>query len=82
MQRIWRALRAQGKEIPNRADGATPLFVAAYNDNLDMVQRLVREGGATVNQATHNGHTALYAAVGGHLDIVQWLVLEGGGEQP
>jgi hypothetical protein len=72
---LGKALLEAGAAV-NQTDisGSTPLFCAAYNGHLDVVQWLVREGCAAFNQATKAGQTPLWAAASqGHLDIVQWL---------
>jgi ankyrin repeat protein len=62
-------------------DRVTPLYVAAHNCNLAMVQCLVKELGADVNQAANDGATPLFiAAQKGHLDVVRCLVKELGAD--
>jgi ankyrin repeat protein len=57
----------------------TPLMRAASNGKLEVVQWLLREGGAKVTEKDGYGRTALlYAAKAGHLEVVQWLLREGG----
>jgi hypothetical protein len=61
------------------ADGETPLYRAACQGHLEVVQFLVRDGGAAVDQADKYGQTPLFiAAREGHLEVVQWLVRDGG----
>ena len=58
--------------------GVTPLYAASHNGHLDVVQCLVREGKAAVNQAHDDGATPLsMAAHEGHLEVVQYLGREG-----
>ena len=60
-----------------RNDGETPLFTAAGNGNLAIVQYLVQRG-AEINQADIYGATSFtIAAQQGHLAVVQYLVLSG-----
>lgn len=58
--------------------GATPLFVAAGNGNLEVVRFLVNEAQADVNRGMpHTGATPLYiAAQEGHLEVAKFLVHE------
>ena len=56
-----------------------PLLRAARGGDLALVQRLLREGGASIEEADSNGDTALLiASFNGHLPVVQWLLREGG----
>jgi len=56
-------------------NGATPLHIAAYQGNLDVVRYLAGEAHADVNQATiDNGSTPLHIATqNGNLDVVRYL---------
>ena len=57
----------------------TPLHAAAQYGRLPVVQWLVQQGGATVNQADIEGATCLHdAAREGQLPVVEWLVMKGG----
>jgi len=61
------------------ASGCTPLHYAVGSGRLDVVQWLLKEGGATVGDTDAFGLTALSCAASkGHLDIVIWLLEEGG----
>jgi hypothetical protein len=58
-----------------------PIHVAARDDDLDEVQRLVQSGAAGVNDRDDEGDTALHQAVfHDRLRIVKWLVEEGGAD--
>jgi ankyrin repeat protein len=60
-----------------QADGMTPLLWAAYNDDLELVDRLIRAG-ARVNGANRYGVVPLTLACGnGSLAIVERLVVAG-----
>jgi ankyrin repeat protein len=51
-------------------DGATPLFVAAQNGDLDLMRCIVKDIGADINKATQDGATPLcIAAQKGHIWI-------------
>ena len=55
-------------------DGSTPLYIAAENGHLDVVQFLVEQG-EDVNFADNFGWTPLHrAAEGGHKEIISCLV--------
>ncbi|NIN33928.1 MAG: hypothetical protein GTO60_01950, partial [Gammaproteobacteria bacterium] len=57
--------------------GATPLWVAVYSGNTEMVVRLL-ESGANPNISLSSGETSLMtAAENGKLDIVQSLLSAG-----
>jgi ankyrin repeat protein len=61
------------------ASGCTPLHYAAASGRLDVVQWLLKEGGAAVGDTDAFGLTALSCAASkGHLHIVTWLLEEGG----
>ena len=61
-------------KIKHGNNGATPLWIAAQEGHLDVVQHLV-EVGAHKDQATNYGATPLcIAAQEGHLDVVRHLV--------
>ena len=67
----------QGANANADSDSHTPLQHAARHGNLDMVQMLVREGGAVVDKKSiMYGSAVNMAARNGHLDVVQWLVSE------
>jgi hypothetical protein len=54
-----------------RVTSSEPLAYAAEEGQLDMVQCLVKELGANVDQADHGGCTALHqAAAAGHIAVV------------
>ena len=58
-------------------NGTTPLFLAAQNGHLNVVQSLI-EAGVDVNQANKNGATPLYmAAQEGHTAVVGLLIEAG-----
>jgi ankyrin repeat protein len=61
-------------------DGGTPLFVAAYQGHVDVVERLLAARGADVNLArTIDGVTPLsIAAYQGQVDVVERLVAASG----
>jgi ankyrin repeat protein len=60
-------------DAPNPADGASPLWIAAFNGNAAGV-RLLREAGASSAAANHLGVTPREAALqGGHLGIAAIL---------
>ena len=60
-----------------RATGATPLYVAAQNGHLTVVEALVKAG-ATVDQAEANGVTPLYiASQKGHTKVCTFLLESG-----
>jgi ankyrin repeat protein len=62
-------------------DGVTPLYMAAQQGHVALVQCLVKKLGADINQTTHDGATSLYiAAQQGHLPVVQCLVKECGAD--
>ena len=55
--------------------GATPLYLACQNGNLETVEHLVRVGNASVKILTYDGMSCMHAAAqSGHLTIVQYLV--------
>jgi ankyrin repeat protein len=61
------------------ASGCTPLHYAVGSGRLNVVQWLLREGGASIGETDSFGLTALSCAASkGHLDIVKWLLKEGG----
>jgi hypothetical protein len=63
-------------------DGATPLYMAASMGNLAIVQVLLKELDADINQATLNGSTPLMiAASKKYAGIVRWLVKAGADTQ-
>eukprot|EP00803_Ostreobium_quekettii_P007107 evm.model.scf_767.1 EVM.evm.TU.scf_767.1 scf_767:25225-28318(+) len=54
--------------------GATPLFVAAQNGEVEVVRCLL-QGGATVDRPNKDGATALYiAAQNKHVEVVEALI--------
>jgi ankyrin repeat protein len=56
-------------------DGCTPLYIAAYGGNQEMVQCLAKELGADVNLGDEQGFTPLHVAVAkGHLAVVRCMV--------
>ena len=58
-------------------DGATPLYIAAQEDQLDVVQLLLNNG-AKVNLAMNDGRTPLWvAAENGQLDVAKLLLDRG-----
>jgi hypothetical protein len=64
--------------------GATPLYVAAHKNNLDMVRCLVKEleAGADINQANRDGITPLMIAAGAeHERVVAFLIKYGADPQ-
>ncbi|MDR3472960.1 MAG: ankyrin repeat domain-containing protein [Devosia sp.] len=61
------------------ASGCTPLHYAVGSGRLDVVQWLLKEGGAMVCDTDAFGLTALSCAASkGHLEIVKWLLEQGG----
>ena len=55
-------------------DGATPLFIAAQNGHLEIVQFLVESGANKDQGTTNDGATPVFiAAQNGHLEIVRVL---------
>jgi hypothetical protein len=59
--------------------GRTALLLAAFNDQLPVLQFLLTEGGASVQEVDKDGRSVLLlAALWGHHRIVTWLVEEGG----
>jgi ankyrin repeat protein len=62
-----------------RVTSYEPLYAAVFGGFLEIVKCLVKEFGADVNQADHDGNTALIvAAEKGNMDIVRCLVKEFG----
>ena len=58
--------------------GFTPLYAAAWQGNLEVVQWLAGNGGS-VAQPANGGYTPLLiAAYQGHIEVVQWLAGNGG----
>jgi ankyrin repeat protein len=56
-----------------KADGATPLYVACYNGFNDLTELLL-EHGANIDQCTDKGYTPLYVACKeGHTKVVKTL---------
>jgi ankyrin repeat protein len=53
--------------------GITPLLIAAHQGHLEVVQWLVRDGGAAVDQLGFGPTPLTGAARQGHLEVVQWL---------
>jgi ankyrin repeat protein len=65
-----------------KADGATPLFIAARGGQMALVQCLVKDLGADINQAALGGITALMAAAAQeHMEVVVWLIKHGANAQ-
>jgi ankyrin repeat protein len=61
------------------ASGCTPLHYAVGSGRLNVVQWLLKEGGAMIGDTDAFGLTALSCAASkGHLDIVTWLLEQGG----
>ena len=55
--------------------GATPLYLASQNGNIETVKHLINVGNASVKILTCDGMSCLHAAAqSGHLNIVQYLV--------
>jgi ankyrin repeat protein len=64
-------------KIDQLVNGYTPLYAAARNGHLEIVQALLKAG-ASVNKANHLGETPLYiAAENGHVKIVRTLIEAG-----
>jgi len=58
-------------------DGATALYNAVWNKNVELVLRLIK-GGANLNACDHDGFTPLLDAChNGHVELVQ-ILLKGG----
>ncbi len=56
---------------------SSPLLYAAAKGNLEVVQWLVRVGGASITEKDADGNTALLiAALERKLDVVKWMLLE------
>jgi ankyrin repeat protein len=65
----------------SRDFGSTPLNVAAYRGNIDVVKCLLYELDVKVNQRTQNGATPLLiAAANVHLDVLRFLANEAGAD--
>ena len=61
---------------PN-ADGATPLFHAAWGGHIRLAKLLVQHG-ANVNEKDHSGETPIHGAAGwGRAKMVSWLISKG-----
>jgi hypothetical protein len=59
--------------------GRTALLLAAFNDQLPVLQFLLTDGGASVQEVDKDGRSVvLLAALWGHHRLVTWLLEEGG----
>ena len=64
-------------KVRRPADGATALFLASQQNNLDIVKLLVAAG-CDINLGTFTGYSPLHAACSaGHLRVVRFLIDEG-----
>jgi ankyrin repeat protein len=64
------------------AKDRSPLFMAAFNGQMEVMGYFVEERGADVNQATHDGSTPLSAASAGQFKkLAAWLIKEGANPQ-
>jgi ankyrin repeat protein len=74
-------IRQDSRENLNKvktASGCTLLHYAVASGKLNIVQWLLKEGGAKIDEKDDFGLTALSCATSkGHLDIVKWLLEEG-----
>jgi ankyrin repeat protein len=70
-------LKAPHLIIAKNRNGYTPLLLAAFNGQLELVQFLLANG-ASLEEKINRGDTALLlAAVSGQLDTVKWLLANG-----
>ncbi|CDZ79184.1 Phosphocholine transferase AnkX [Legionella massiliensis] len=74
---VINVLIAEGVNVNLSWDGYTPLWVAAGNGHIEIVNRLL-EAGALVNQPDDYNRTPLWVAAGnGHIEIVNRLLEAG-----
>jgi ankyrin repeat protein len=71
------ALKGADLDVKSRPQKMTPLLIAVKNDDMEMIQELLKLA-ANVNSANHEGYTPLMAAAeSGQFMIVQTLISHG-----
>jgi imidazolonepropionase-like amidohydrolase len=80
LQEIHQDIRENINKVKT-ASGCTLLHYAVASGKLNVVQWLLKEGGAQINEKDDFGLTALSCAASkGHLEVVKWLLKEGGAQ--
>lgn len=75
-QRAWPSRRelAETVLLPNHITGRTAMHNAAFSGDLEIVQLLHAQYGASLIETDSDGYSPLHLAVlGGHLEVVKWL---------
>jgi len=77
---VERLVAARGVDVnlARTVDGGTPLYIAAYQGQVEVVKRLVAARGVDVNKVSTAGSPPMYiAAQQGHADVVARLLAAG-----
>ncbi|KAK9457729.1 ankyrin repeat-containing domain protein [Dipodascopsis uninucleata] len=63
----------------NNMNSSKNLWIAASDNNIDIVKELISSGKHTPNDHDPNGYTAMHAAASyGHHELLEYLIVEGG----